>query len=180
LNQAQMAKRYARAFVQRIAERPDAVAVLGELRGVAEQIYQAKSLRDFFHSPLFTTVEKLAVVAAVAQKAPLQAEVTKTLTMLVEQNRFHVLRDVVEYATRMLAERLRKTRAMVESAVPLSEEVLRRLGDALKRLTGRDPEMKTLVDPGILGGVRVQVGSVLYDGSLKGQLENLREELIKG
>ena len=180
MKQAHLAKKYARAFVARIAERADAVSVLAELEQVAGAIQEEKSLRDFFHSPLFTVEEKLGALKTVAGKAGLSEEVQRTLERLVAQNRFHLLRDVVAYAAQILNEHLKKTEAEVVSAIPLSEEVLARLREALRKITGRDPELETAVDPSILGGLRVKVGSVLYDGSLRGQLENLREELIKG
>jgi len=180
LKQSHLAKKYARAFVQRVVEKDDPAAIVGQLGGFSELVYKNKALRDFFNSPLFSTDEKKGFFDVVVEKAGLGQDIAKVVGMLIEQSKFHLIRDVVTYSGQILAERLKKARATVFSAVEISSADLERLGAALKKIIGRDPEMKAVVDPALLGGVRVKVGSMVYDGSIKGQLEILKEELIKG
>lgn len=180
MKQSHLAKKYARAFVQRVLEKDDPTAIVGQLGGFSEFVYETKALRDFFNSPLFTTTEKTGFFQVIVEKAGLGEDLAWLVGMLIEQSKFHLIRDVVAYSGQILAERLKRARATVYSAVEMSSADFERLGAALKKIIGRDPEMKALVDPSLLGGVRVKVGSMVYDGSLKGQLDNLKEELIKG
>jgi len=180
LRQSHVAKRYARAFVERVIDKPEPEARLGELKGVADLVLSNKKFRDFFFSPLFSAEEKGGILTAVIEKAQIQADVTHILRMLLQNAKFHLLSDVVAYSEQVLNERLRKAGAAVYSAVELSSEDLRRLGDTLNRITGKKTVVRARVDASILGGVKVKVGSVVYDGSLRGQLDSLKEDLIKG
>ena len=180
MRQSHVAKRYARAFVERVIDKPEPEARLGELRGVADLVLSNKQFRDFFFSPLFSLEEKGGILSIVLEKAAIQADTAHVLSMLLQNGKFHLIRDVVTYSEQILNERLRKTGATVYSAVDLSAEDVRRLGDALNRITGKRTMVKTRVDASILGGVKIKVGSVVYDGSLRGQLESLKEDLIKG
>jgi len=180
LRQSHIAKRYARAFVERVFDKPDPETRLGELKGVADLVLSNKEFRDFFLSPLFSLEEKGTILTAVIDKAAIQPDVAHILRMLLQNGKFHLLREVVAYSDQVLNERLRKTGATVYSAVELTPEDLTRLGDALNRITGKKTMVTSRVDASILGGVRVKVGSVVYDGSLRGQLDSLREDLIKG
>jgi len=180
LSQSHVAKRFARAFVERVIDQADPETSLGELKGVADLILSRKIFRDFFFSPLFTVEEKNEILSGMFEMAGIQADVGHILRMLLQNGKFHLLREVVSYAESLLNERLRKAGVTVFSAVELSSGDLQRLGDALNRITGKKTILSSKVDPGILGGVKVKVGSVVYDGSLRGQLESLKEDLIKG
>jgi len=180
LRQSHLAKRYAGAFVGKVMDGADPAGAVGELKSFYNLIVSNKELKDFFYSPLFSHSEKNNILQAMLEKKSLSKEITHILKMLLEHSNFHLIRSVVFYAEQILNDRLNKTTATVISAVEIPASIIDRLGKALKNITGRIIELKPIVDPSILGGIKVSVGSLVYDGSLKGQLENLKEELIKG
>ncbi|MBI5141961.1 MAG: ATP synthase F1 subunit delta [Nitrospirae bacterium] len=180
MKQSHLAKRYARAFIDRIIGAPEPVAAVAELKMFSLLVSDNKRLRDFFHGPLFSASEKSAILQAVLDKVKLSSETARMLAMLLEQRRFHLLHEVVVYSGQILNERMNKTSATVFTAVAMPVEAAQRLEAALRDIAGRIVDIKTVVDPGLLGGIKVKLGSVIYDGSIKGQLENLREELMKG
>lgn len=184
MKQSHLAKRYARAFIDRIIGGPEPVAEpvasVAELKMFASLVSDNKRLRDFFHGPRFSASEKSAILQAVLDKVKLSAETARMLVMLLEQHRFHLLHEVVVYSGQILNERMNKTTATVVTAVEMPVEASQRLEAALRNIAGRIVDVKTVVDPGLLGGIKVKLGSVVYDGSIKGQMENLREELMKG
>jgi len=180
LSHSHLAKRYAGAFVGRVMGEADPAAAVTELKEFYNLIVSNKELNNFFRNPLFSHSEKTDILQAILKKTSLSKEIARIVKMLLEQSKFQLLRDVVFYAEQILNDRLKKTTATVISAVEIPAAVIDRLDKALKNITGRIIDLKPVVDPSILGGMKVSVGSVVYDGSLKGQLENLKEELIKG
>lgn len=179
MKQSHLAKKIARAFVERIISRPSPEAVLAELKEFASAMESGKTVRDFFRSPLFPLSEKSKVLDGVIAKSNVSGDVGHVARMVLDHGVIHLLGAVVDYAGVILNERLGKTRATVVSAVELPADDVKRINEALNRITGRQAILRSVTDPSILGGVKVTVGSVVYDGSLRGQLENLREELIK-
>ena len=109
----------------------------------------------------------------------LTAPVTKLLVLLAESRKLNYLPDLAEaYRERLLAHQ-NIVRAEVTSAAPLSPEKSKALEESLSNVTGKKVELSTSVDPELLGGVVAKIGSTVYDGSVKTQLERLRKELVE-
>ena len=96
---------------------------------------------------------------------------------LLEQGRAKDLARIVDAMTELAAERRRRAVAEVRTALPLDAERRSRLATALSEATGKDVELRTLVDPSVIGGVVARVGDVVFDGSVKRKLEMAREQL---
>lgn len=101
------------------------------------------------------------------------------LGFLVEQGRAKDLPRIIEALADMAAERRRHARAEVRVAVALDEAQRERLREALSKATGKDVELKVLVDPSIIGGVVARVGDQVFDGSIKRKLELARVQLAR-
>jgi F-type H+-transporting ATPase subunit delta len=91
-----------------------------------------------------------------------------------------LLPDLVEAYHQRLLDHLNVVQARVTSAVPLPADQAQQLDHQLAALTGRKIVMTTATDQGLIGGVVTQIGSTVYDGSIKGQLEKMRERLVAG
>ena len=100
-----------------------------------------------------------------------------TLRLLVDRNRLLYLPDIARLYRDMADAKAGRLRGHVTSAVPLEPPAVQQLSATLKTLTQRDVVLETRVDPQVLGGVAAQVGSTLYDGTLRTQLEQMRREL---
>ena len=97
----------------------------------------------------------------------------------MEQGRAKDLSRIVEAMAELAAERRRKAVAEVRTAVPLDAARRDRLAKALSKATGKDVELKVLVDPSVIGGAVARVGDHVFDGSIRRKLEMAREQLAK-
>jgi F-type H+-transporting ATPase subunit delta len=106
--------------------------------------------------------------------------VAKLLNLLAERGRLELLPDLREvYRERLLAHS-NVVRATVTSAAPLSPDDVQRLEASLGGLTGKRVQLETAVDPAIIGGVVTRIGSTVYDGSIRTQLQKMRQQLVEG
>jgi F-type H+-transporting ATPase subunit delta len=99
------------------------------------------------------------------------------LGFVLEQGRARDLSKIIQALAEVAAERRRRAVAEVRSAVPLDQERRERLAQALSHVTGKDVELKVLVDPEVIGGVVAQVGDQVFDGTIRRKLELAREQL---
>jgi F-type H+-transporting ATPase subunit delta len=99
------------------------------------------------------------------------------LGFLVDQGRARDLSKIVDRLVALAAEQRRHVVAEVTAAVPLKAEQRTRLAEALSKATGREVEVKVLVDPGMIGGVVARVGDQVFDGSIRGRFREVREQL---
>jgi F-type H+-transporting ATPase subunit delta len=174
---AAAARRYAKALFQLAEEAGQVAPVRGELDALAKLLAEHRELAEVLLQPLHPVAQRRAVMAGVAERLGGSALLRSFLSYLIDRRRlveFAAIR--AEYA-RLADERAGVTRATVRSASELSEGQRERLRRALSARVGRDVQLAVQVDPGLLGGLVAQVGDVVFDGSLRTQLRQLRESL---
>ena len=176
---ARQAKRYARMLLRTVGLE-EAEAVIGQLSALSEAIEEERALRNFFMSPSVGDEELDRGVEAIARKLGASEALKRFLSFIAKKRLMGTLDEILRIYTQMYYERSRKAKAVVRSVVPLNGDFTERLRTALQKITGRDVELEFVEEPELLGGLVVQVGSTMYDNSLKGQLRLLKEELIKG
>lgn len=172
-----VSRRYARALLSVGEEDGHWDAYAGELDRVASAYLASQDLRDLWLNPSHGRETRLKAVDALAGGLSLSAPVANTVRLLVERNRTPELEFIARSYRDLADEKSGRARAVVSSAVSLSAEVAERMGASLAQITGRKIVLETKVDPTLLGGVVTQVGSTLFDGSLRTQLERLRTQL---
>jgi F-type H+-transporting ATPase subunit delta len=101
------------------------------------------------------------------------------IEFLIDRGRGKDLPRILEAMAEVAAEDRRKQVAEVRTAVPLKAEQRKRLQEALSKATGKDVELKVLVDPSVIGGVVARVGDQVFDGSIRRKLELARERLVE-
>lgn len=175
------ARRYATAIVESAAVQGDAVLeqVTRDLEEFAAMVNASKDLRHVLLNPIFTAQERNGALGAVLAKITLSDLSRRLLILLGERNRVGLLTEVARITRQLADTRAGRVRAEVESATPLTNEARDQLRRALERRTGRSVEMTVTVDPKLLGGLRARVGSVVLDGTLRSQLDGLRDELLR-
>jgi F-type H+-transporting ATPase subunit delta len=99
------------------------------------------------------------------------------LTFIVVQGRARQLPQILEEVSQLAAEARNSVVAEVRSAVPLDDDQRKKLADALSKATGKNVEVKVLVDPTVIGGVVAKIGDTIIDGTVKRRLEELREQV---
>ena len=169
-----MGARYAGALLDLAVETGVADAVEADLKGLKAMLAASDDLRSLIASPKFTTEDKAKGLAAVAARAGACETTTRFLGLLAANRRTGALAAVINAFERLWAERRGFVAAEVVTAAPLSKAQAKVLAETLANAIGREPQIDTRVDPGILGGLKVRVGSRLYDASLKTKLDSLK------
>jgi len=172
-----IAKRYARAFFDIAAEENRYEEYYGELLKFSSIIEESGDLKDFLANPIFDNDDKKAVVKILLEKVSLSGIAANFLNLLADKQRINALPEIVQCYREMMDEALKKVRVQVKTAFPLSAELSGGLAKSLEALTGKQVEMTIEEDSSLLGGVVVKVGDTLYDGSIKSQLNNIRNLL---
>lgn len=166
--------RYAQALFDLAKDEKQVAAVEKDFRSIKAMIAGAPDLRALLASPKFSAEDKGRGLAAVAAKAKFNATTQKFLGLLAANGRANALSSVITSFEALAAAERGAVSAQVTTAVPLSPAQAKGVAAALRQALGKDPEIETRVDPAILGGIKVKVGSRLFDASLKSKLDQLK------
>ncbi len=166
--------RYASALFDLAKDGREIATVSADLKSLKTMIAESADLRILLASPVFDAEDKAKGLAAIADRAGFSPLTKKFLGLLAGQRRASALRDVITAFEALAAAWRGVVAAQVTPAIPLSPAQTSGLAAALRQALGADPEIETRVDPAILGGIKVRVGSRLYDASLKSKLDSLK------
>lgn len=175
-----IAQRYARALFALGQEDGDPAALLAEVEELTETATVMPDLQRVLFTPIHPRAERRAVVAELARRLEHSDETRSFAMILVDENRMPLLPEIAAELRTLVEEAAGRVVAKVTSARPLGqgeEEELRRV---LSQRTNAVVTLDTSVDPELIGGVVVRVGDLLFDGSLRTQLDSLRGSLRKG
>ena len=172
-----IAKRYARAFFEIAGEQKQYEAYCRELTAFSAVLEENKSLSEFLSNPVFDQPDKKAVVESILAKMQISPMTANFLRLLVDKRRIGILSEIEVCYRELMDQTLKRVRVTVKTAFPLNDTLSEKLRIGLEGLTGRQVEMSVLADPSLLGGIVVRVGDTLYDGSIRTQLNNMRNLL---
>jgi F-type H+-transporting ATPase subunit delta len=176
-----LTSRYARAFVDVVVDKglePD--KTLTELQSIATTARDSIDLRRVWESPAIPAEQKRTLLDALVARAGVSHPLRNFLAVLIDHRRITLLDQVVKDFQRELNRRLGYAEADVSSARDLSEAEKHSLELQVEKLTGKKVRARYTRDESLLGGAVVKLGSTIYDGSVKGQLERIREVLAEG
>ena len=173
-----IAKRYAKAIFALASETAKTEAIGQELGRLAEA-FRIPALAGFGQDTTLDRKTRGRVAAAVASKLELSPAAASFFALLAENNRLPALAAIQKEYERLEDRRLGRLRARVRSAAALSEQSRRRLVDIFERQSGKRIIAEESVDTELLGGVIVELGGRVYDGSLRSRLERLRQSLSR-
>jgi len=176
---ASAAPRYARAFAE-VAEfsRLDASAAQQQMRDFADALATSRELREFLDNPSIEGARKLKVVDALAQRIGMYPQVRNFTAVIVDHHRLGELNEIIDEFRQINDERSGITEARITSARRLDAMARTELEDQISKLTGGPIRASYAEDPGLLGGAVVEIGSTIYDGSLRTQLDQLKNRLV--
>ncbi len=173
------AKKYAKTLIS-VVGIEDMPKALTEIGMVVDLMHKSREFSSLLVNPGFTDAERNRAFQQVAAKAGLSEKVVKFVMYLTGLKVVAALPDILKIATTLYLEKKRRAKAVVMTPVEVSRNYEERLKASLKKLIERDVDIEYVLDPSLLGGVLVKVGSTMYDSSVKGQLRLLKDELIKG
>jgi len=175
--------RYARALHELAAASGQAERVEGELEVVALQFREHPELRAQMANPRLSRGDKRAILTGLLQSLaldePIGDLVRRTLLLLVDRGRASILHGLADVYETVAMEAAGRVRARVETARPLDDELRARLVAQLETVTGRQVELAETVEDSLLGGMRIFLGSRMIDGSVRGRLESLTEQMLR-
>ena len=175
-----LAHRYASAFAD-VVTAPGAgltpETALGEIRAFGDVMRSSPELSTALETPSVPAARKRAVVGKIADLLKLSRVSRNFLFVLVDRRRIASLPPIIQSLEQVLDERMGFARVEVISARSLSEDQRRALGTQLERITGKRVRMQVAVDESLIGGAVARVGSTVYDGSLRGQLQALERRM---
>jgi len=157
-----------------------ALQALTELTVIEHLMNKSGDVRSLLLNPGFSKTEREGAIRKIADKAKLSENVVKFVIHLTENRVIAALSEIVKTATAIYLEKKKQARALVFTPIEVSKAHEQRLKASLKKLLDRDVDLEYVMDPSLLGGILVKVGSTMYDSSVKGQLRLLKDELIKG
>jgi F-type H+-transporting ATPase subunit delta len=172
--------RYAKALADAVlapASHTEPAQALTELRAFEQMVDSSPELRNVLLSPAVPTVRKRAVIARLAPAVPLSPLVRNFLFVVIDRRRGGLLGEMAAAFESALDERTGIVRVEVRSAVPLDASQQAALGQELSKIANKQVRCEFFVDPTLIGGVVARMGSTLYDGSVRTQLDTLRERL---
>jgi F-type H+-transporting ATPase subunit delta len=179
MRRSAVARRYARALFGLAREDRRIQEVRGELDTIAELFEASPALREALLSPLHPVKERRAVLRSIAQREGLSTLIANFHSYLIDQRRLVDFTEVREEFVRLMDQDSGLMTASVVSAIPLDERRQDRLRRALSERTGLEVRLSVEVDESLIGGAIAQVGDLVFDGSIRAQLEHLRSNLIK-
>jgi F-type H+-transporting ATPase subunit delta len=174
-----IAKRYAKALsgILSLEALPEEI---GRLEKFSLMIEKDKKLRGFMNNPLFTEEEKKELLEYVSEKLGFNEKTKNALIKLIEERAFQALPLFVKFLNKFYSERRRLLKAVIVSPIPVDGGVVERITNALRNITDRDVIVDISLDPSLLGGIVVRFDNTVYDLSIKGQLNLLKNDIIKG
>jgi F-type H+-transporting ATPase subunit delta len=173
-----VASRYGRALADVVVEaKVDGATVLSALRQVEGLIAGSHELRAALQSPAVSPARKRAVMQKVMAPMGLPDKVRNFVNVIIDHRRTKDLPNIVDAFEQLLDERLGYVAADVRSAKELTDSQRSAIETQVSRLAGKKAKLKFSTDPALIGGVVARVGSTVYDGSVRGQLERLRVKL---
>lgn len=173
---------YARAFADvalKPANRLDPDRALRELYGMEALLSQNDQLRRVLENPSIPGDRKRAVINAIGVKLEITRQVRNFIAVITDHRRLGLFSEILKRLEQELNDRQNFAEAEVHSARKLSDPEKHLLEAEIAKMTGKKVRARYEQDASLLGGAVVQIGSTIYDGSVKGQLERIREQLVE-
>jgi len=173
-----VARRYASALTDVVLARNEAREVQGELEIWDGMLQSNPNLREVFANPTVTLDKKRAVLNRLIEISKPRPTTANFLKVLLQNQRLTELGEINRKFAQVLDERAGVVAATVTTARPIAEAAYEQLRGTLSSLTGKQVRIDFITDPELIGGVVTRIGSTVYDGSVRNQLQQVKEKMI--
>jgi F-type H+-transporting ATPase subunit delta len=173
----EIANVYARSLFEVAKEHDTLDDIKEQLDQFADEMDSNRELQVFFFSPYFSSAEKKDGVGKVIENG--DEHLVRFLELLAERHRMPALFRIRKEFDRLWAEENQLLPVTIASAVELDDDTVKDLAKRIEDQTGRQIELTTTIDPGLIGGLQMRVGNMVYDASIKNRLEKLRREVAR-
>jgi F-type H+-transporting ATPase subunit delta len=170
--------RYAKALLD-VLYPARAESGLDQLKKFLSVLSEEEDARLVLENPTLSVDARKALLAKIGDALSLDPPIRNFLGLLIDRNRLDLLGEIVGVYETLLDERLGVVKARVTTAIELDARQREEVSARLHALTGKKVRMETFVDPTLIGGLVAQVGSTIYDGSVRQQLQTFRNSLTQ-
>lgn len=175
-----IARRYAKGLMLSLKV-DDFDLVLEDLKSFADLFsFSCPEFKRVFEDPAFSPLDRRAIIEKIAMRADIRSELRHFLLLLIEKNRMTLLPFIYEALLALIDVEKERLRVKIVSASAVDKEDILEITTLLEKSLRKKILPETLVDPSLLGGMRVEVAGTIYDGSLKAKLAAIRHELTSG
>lgn len=174
-----VANRYARALADVVASTGNYRQMLSELEDFSAAYNQSVELREVCETPAVAMAQKLSVLDAIAGRMGASHITLNFLRVLMSHYRFPLLGEILQAFRHVAYARLGIVRVKISSAADLSPQERELLQGRFNVLTQQQSELEFHLDGNLMGGLVAQIGSTVYDGSIRGHLDRIRERLLE-
>jgi len=174
-----IANRYACALADVVEKTGNYRQVLQELEDFAVAYRESPELREIFGTPAVPLAKKLSVLEAISQRLNSSHVTLNFLRVLLSHYRLLMIEEVIQSFRNISNARLGIVQVKIAAAAALTPEEQNLLRTRFGELTRKQTEMEFHYDGNLIGGIVAQIGSTVYDGSIRGQLERIREKLLE-
>jgi F-type H+-transporting ATPase subunit delta len=172
-----MARRYASALADVVLERGEAAEVQAELTRWEEMIQSTPNLLEVLRNPTIALDQKRTVLNKLIERAKPRPTTANFLKVLLQNHRLTDLGEINRKFAETLDERAGMVQATVTTARAVPESSQQQLHAKLTGLTGKKVRVDFATDPDLLGGIVTRIGSTVYDGSVRNQLQMIKEKM---
>ena len=177
--EGRLSRRYTRAIFQ-LARETGAEEEIGRELEQFFSIYRGSDLEKVLINPAFAAGTRKEILTRVIQSQQLSPLTLKFLSLLLERDRLMELAGIVSCYRRLLNEAKGRVEARVVSSSTLETAVVEQLRERLRGLAGKDVLLQQETDPSLLGGLLVELEGKIYDGSIRSQLEKMKQRIARG
>jgi F-type H+-transporting ATPase subunit delta len=172
-----VARRYATALADVVIERGEAREVQEELAAWVSMMQTNAQLMEVFSNPTIPYEQKRNVLTTLIKRTGVRPTTANFLHVLLQNQRLAELGEIYKRFTQVLDERAGVVSAQVTTAHPVPEASQQALRRTLVSMTGKDVRLSFTTDEELIGGIVTRIGSTIYDGSVRSQLQELKEKL---
>ena len=175
-----LVKRYSQGFLNTVRDEDEYKALYQELRGFQELLTDQEELRRTLLSPFLPTSKKVELAEELLTRASFQRKNKRFILLLIENGRFEIFSELLESLPEFWNESKGVATYEVSSVIPLTEDQKMKLTKKLEQLEQKPVFLKYREDSSLVGGLSVQKGNIIYDASIRGNLERLKHLIIEG
>jgi len=175
-----VARRYAKALLLIGKEDGQTDSYRDELSGFANLMEREDALNQAITNPLYESSSRKKVLQAVVDKLGLSRTMKSFLLLLFDKGRIGFIGSIDDFYQKLADELKGIARASLVSATKLSDDTVEKIRAALSKKTNKEIVLEVEQDPELIGGIVTQIGDLVWDGSIKTQLSNMRETLKRG
>jgi F-type H+-transporting ATPase subunit delta len=175
-----LVKRYSQGLVNAIRDEEEFAAIHEELRHFLGLLESREKLKEVLQSPFLPLTKKKDLTDELLRTLSYKPKTARFISLCVENNRLEFMADMLDFLPEHWNEEKGVSTFVVSSVVPLSESQKERLREKLKQLEQKPVSLKFRTDPSLVGGLSIRRGNIIYDVSIQGNLDRLKEKIIEG